>query len=272
MKRFLFFFLGILPISVFAEGGLPDKPYIYVEGKAEIQKPADIAILTFDLVVRAADQPKANEQLQSQANKIFALLKDRKIGENDVIAENLTSEPEFEQEEAYPRRRGKLIDYRVTRTFKVKVRDTTVFPKLVNDILAIGGVEFSNIESGFSKEKELENQIWDKALADARERAEKTLKAMGMKIDSTFAVSPVVFPEIQSKLFGYGAVAREAVEVQRSHDDQSRQRSREENTPNLAQLQAGEENEEHENLMQSERGSHRRIEPGPVAAQRKWIG
>jgi len=215
MKRFLFFFLGILPISVFAEGGLPDKPYIYVEGKAEIQKPADIAILTFDLVVRAADQPKANEQLQSQANKIFALLKDRKIGENDVIAQNLTSEPEFEQEEAYPRRRGKLIDYRVTRTFKVKVRDTTVFPKLVNDILAIGGVEFSNIESGFSKEKELENQIWDKALADARERAEKTLKAMGMKIDSTFAVSPVAFPEIQSKLFGYGAVAREAVEVQR---------------------------------------------------------
>jgi uncharacterized protein YggE len=171
--------------------------------------------LTFDLVVRAADLPKANEQLQSQANRIFALLKDRKIAENDVIAENLTSEPEFEQEETYPRRRGKLIDYRVTRTFKVKVRDIAAFPKLVNDLLVLGDVEFSQIESGLSKQKEIQEQIWDKALSNARERAEKTLKAMGMKIDSVFAVSPVAFPEIQSKFFGLGAVAPVEAEVQR---------------------------------------------------------
>lgn len=214
MKRFVFA-LPLLPILVFAEGGLPDKPYIYVEGRAEIQKPADIAILAFDLVVRAADQPKANEQLQSVANRVFGLLNGRKIGENDVIAENLTSEPEFEQEESYPRRRGKLIDYKVTRTFRVKIRDVALFPKIVNDLLAIGGVEFSSVESGFSKEKEMENQIWDKALGNARERAEKTVKAMGMKIDSIFAVSPVAFPEIQSKLFGLGPSTGVAAEVQR---------------------------------------------------------
>jgi uncharacterized protein YggE len=215
MKHFLFLLLLILPVSLFAEGGLPDKPYIYVEGKAEIEKPADIAILTFDLVVRAADQPKANEQLQAEANKIFGLFNSRKIGENDVIAENLTSEPEFEQEETYPRRRGKLIDYRVTRTFKVKVRDVTAFPKLVNDLLAIGDVQFSEIQGALSKQKEIQEQIWEKALSNARERAEKTLKAMGMKIDSVFAVSPVIFPEIQSKFLGLGAGEPVAAEVQR---------------------------------------------------------
>jgi uncharacterized protein YggE len=215
MKRFLFLFLAVFPTSVFAEGGLPDKPYIYVEGKAEIQKQADLAILTFDLVVRAADQTKANEQLQSDASKILALLNSRKIAENDVIAESLTSEPEFEQEETYPRRRGKLIDYRVTRNFRVKVRDVTAFPKLVNDLLAMGDVEFSNIESGLSKEKEVENQIWEKAIANARERADKTVKAMGMKIDTVFAVSPVAFPELQSKVFGMGQGAGVTAEVQR---------------------------------------------------------
>jgi uncharacterized protein YggE len=203
MKRSLVFFLVVLPISVLAQGGLPDQAYIYIEGRAEIQKLADTAILTFDLVVRATDQPKANEQLQSTANKIFALLKEWKIRENDIVAENLTSEPEFEQEETYPRRRGKLIDYRVTRTFKVKVRDVTVFPKLVNDLLAIGGVEFSNIEGGLSNEKDVQNQIWEKALTNARERAERTLKAMEMKVDSVFAVSPVTFPEIQQRIFRF---------------------------------------------------------------------
>jgi len=37
-----------LPLSLFAQGGLPDKPYIYVEGKAEIEKPADMVTLRFD--------------------------------------------------------------------------------------------------------------------------------------------------------------------------------------------------------------------------------
>ena len=214
MSRFLFLSLAIFPISVFAGDGLPDRPYIYVQGKAEIQKPADLAILNFDIVVRAPDQPKANDQLQSEANKVFDLLKSRKIAETDVIAENLNSEPEFEQEETSPRRRGKLLDYRVVRTFRVKIRDVTVFPKLVNDLLAIGGVEFSGIESGFSKEKELEIQIWDKALANARERADSTAKAMGMKIDSVFAVSPVAFLEIESKIFGT-AIGSRGAEVER---------------------------------------------------------
>ena len=66
MKRFLFFSLIICPISLFADGGLPDKPYIYVEGKAEIQKPADMAILTFDLVVRATGGKQGHRSAQQQ--------------------------------------------------------------------------------------------------------------------------------------------------------------------------------------------------------------
>src|SRR5438874_7994908 len=123
MKRFLLFSLVIFPLTVFAEGGLPDKPYIYVQGNAEIKKPADIVTMRFDLVGRAPDQPKANADVQSKANKIFNLLKERKIADNDVIAEDLRSEPEYEQEENYARGHGKLIGYKVTRPFQIKVRD-----------------------------------------------------------------------------------------------------------------------------------------------------
>src|SRR5438034_11269219 len=98
MKRCLFFSLLILPISVLAEGGLPNQPYIYVEGKAEIQKLADMVTLRFEVVARDPAQPKANQEVQAKAIKIFDLLKSRKIAENDVIAESLRSEPEFEDE------------------------------------------------------------------------------------------------------------------------------------------------------------------------------
>jgi uncharacterized protein YggE len=95
----------------------------------------------------------------------------------------------------------------VTRPFSVKVRDVTAFPKLVDELIALGGVEFSGIDAGVSDEKTLQDEIWKKALANARERADKTLKEIGMKIDSIFAVSPVTFPEIRQRIFGYSEVS-----------------------------------------------------------------
>jgi len=117
------------------------------------------------------------------------------------------SEADFEQSEGYgyPRNRGKLIGYVVTRQFAVKVRDVTAFPKLVDDLIAAANVEFTGIEGSFSKGEDVSNELWDKALADARKQAEKTVKQMGMKIDSVFAISPVPIPEIQSTMFPKGA-------------------------------------------------------------------
>jgi uncharacterized protein YggE len=90
----------------------------------------------------------------------------------------------------------------VTRPFEVKVREVAAFPKLGDELVSIQGVEFSGIDGGLAKEKEIEPEVWQKALANAREQAEKTLKPIGMKIDSVFAVSPVSFPEIRSRIFG----------------------------------------------------------------------
>jgi uncharacterized protein YggE len=69
-------------------------------------------------------------------------------------------------------------------------------------------VEFSGIDAGLSKEKELQDEVWEKALSNAREKAEKTLKGASMKIDSIFAISPVAFPQISQSIFrGGGEVA-----------------------------------------------------------------
>jgi uncharacterized protein YggE len=213
MKPFAFLFLLLVPILVFAEGGLPDRPYIYVEGKAEIEKTADIMIVRFDIVGRAPQQPKANEEVQTKANKIFGLLKDRKIGDNDVIAEDIRSQPEFQKGDEYSDNRGKIIGYKVSRTFQIKLRDVAAFPKLVDDLINVGA-EFYGIEGGLAKQKEIESETWEKALANAREQANKTLRPLNMKIDSVFAVSPVSFPSIQTDFFGEGAISFRSAEMQ----------------------------------------------------------
>jgi uncharacterized protein YggE len=61
----------------------------------------------------------------------------------------------------------------------------------------------------------VQEELWEKALADARERAEKTARVLGVKIDSVFAASRVAFPQIISEMFGSpdDVVSRERVVV-----------------------------------------------------------
>lgn len=215
MKRFLFLPLLMLPIAAFAESGLPDKPYIYVQGSAESEKAPDIVTLTFDLIGHAPQRSKANDDVQSRAAKVFDMLAKLKISKDDTIADDFRTEEEFEESEG-GRKTQKVIGYVVRRIFQVKVRDVKIFPKLVDDLIATVNAEFSSYESikeGYSKEKEVDKQLWEDAVANSRAEAERTLKNTGMKVDSIYAISPVPIPEITSRMFPKGESGKERVVV-----------------------------------------------------------
>jgi uncharacterized protein YggE len=109
------------------------------------------------------------------------------------VAQDLQSEPKYERDEADQNKRGQLIGYVVTRSFKVNVRDLTKYGKLGDQIMALGGIRLGYISGELSDREKLGEELWPKAIANAREQAEKTLKPMGMKIDSVFAVSSIDF-------------------------------------------------------------------------------
>ena len=210
MKTFFIIVIALTPALLFGDGGLPDKPFIYVKGSAETEKPADIVILKFDLVGRAPDLAKANEDVQTRTAKVFDMLAKRSIGKDDTIADDFRTETEMEEGDKPERKRGKVIGYLVDRGFEVKIRDIKTFPKLIDDLIATVNAEFAgygNIKEEYSKQKELEKQLWEEAVANARTDAERTLKNTGMKIDSIFAISPVGISEIASGMFPKGGSA-----------------------------------------------------------------
>ena len=210
MKTLVVCAFALVPLTAVAAAevaglaGLPNQPFLYVEGKAEIQKPPDLISLHFDIKGRNADQGKANQEVQAKAKKVFALLKEAKVEDRDVVAQDLRSEPEYESDEADQKKRGKLIGYVVTRSFKVTVRDLTKYGRLGDQIMNLGGVYLSYISSEVSDREKLGEELWPKAIANAREKAEKTLKPMGMKIDSVFAVSSIDFGEIRGEFLNSG--------------------------------------------------------------------
>jgi uncharacterized protein YggE len=211
MKTFVVCVFALFSLTVVAAGsevaglaGLPNQPFLYVVGKAAIEKEPDIISLHFDITGRNADQGKANQEVQAKANRLFALFKEAKIEDRDVVAEGLASEPEFERDETDEKKRGKLIGYVVTRSFNVNIRDLTKYGKLGDQIMALGGVKLRYVSSEVSNREKIGEELWPKAIANAREQAEKTLKPMGMKIDSVFAVSSIDFGEIKGEFLRGG--------------------------------------------------------------------
>lgn len=211
MKTFVFSAVALVSLTVLAAGsdvaglaGLPNHPFLYVEGRAEIEQAPDLISLHFDISGRNADQGKANQEVQAKAKKLFALLKEAKIEDRDVVAQDLQSEPEFERDEADQNKRGKLIGYVVTRSFKVTVRNLIQYGKLGDQIMELGSVKLDYVSGELSDREKLGEELWPKAIANARENAEKTLKPMGMKIDSVFAVSSIDFGDIKGEFLKGG--------------------------------------------------------------------
>lgn len=200
MKTFLALFIALTPF-VLADA-LPNVPYLFVQGSAEVERKADSVWLKFALSVTDADVTKANGAVQKQASKVFALLKAAEIPDEDVIASDILSDNEYDQAGGYGVR-GKFLGYRVQREFAVKVRALAKFPKMINDLFALNVRYFKGVTEEYSKAKKAEQETQEMAMESARAEADKSARIAGMKVDSVWAISSETFPQIQNRMLGY---------------------------------------------------------------------
>ena len=198
MKRFL---LAVLcfPVCAFADVGLPNQPYIYVEGNGKIQRAPDMVTLTFSLGAFDHELAAAAKKVQKQAAKVFALLDGEKVAQKDVVAESIRWQTETEDGSISPGKH-EAKGYAVSRDFSVVVRDVGEFPRVVDGLLALGVESFSAVEAGLSDQEALSDEVHAKAMANAREQAGKTLQEEKMKVDSVYAVSSLPFTQIQGDI------------------------------------------------------------------------
>jgi len=199
MKTFLLLFVVFTTLA-WADG-LPTVPYLYVEGNAEVEKKADLVSLRFKLSATDAEVSKANSAVQTQALKVFALLKAAGIADQDVIAGDIESDAEYDETQGFGTK-GKFRGYRVQREFTVKVRELVQFPKLVNDLFAANVRYFDGVTPEYSKAKDTEQEAQEMAIKDARTAADKMAGLSGMKVDSVWAISPIPFSQIQRQMLG----------------------------------------------------------------------
>lgn len=151
---------------------------IQVTAEAEIELPADQVLLQIQLNYRDYDNVKtAFDQHKAAEAKLLKLIKDLKLSSSDVEFSLLSFNRQMEYEA-----NSKMREYFVTQqTVTLRLQDIKAYPDVVIRLVNGG---FSNVSTGFtsSKLKDFPEELLQKAVAQAKKKAEVIAKAADRKL------------------------------------------------------------------------------------------
>ena len=182
------------------------KREITVQGRGEVQARPDVARLTLSVNTGPQQSAKAALELLSRRFRaVAAAVKTLGIKEEDVKTTNLSINPQVDYSEGRQILRG----FVASESIEVKIRDL----EKVGEVLARTTVEGVNQAGGIEFEiddpEKLREQAEEKAIADARENAQRLARALGVGLGrvKTFSVGAV--PTHIPPIFAARAIAAE---------------------------------------------------------------
>jgi uncharacterized protein YggE len=177
---------------------IPDYPFVFVVGKADIDKPPNIATCT--LAVRAIDQDpgKAQSTVDGRLKSILATLSAKQVSPNDVESFNvykriLTNE---NSDKALATIRG----YDVSRSLKFTARQLDSLPAIEESLVGSANVENVTCQFDRTDRAAIEAELLAKAIQSARSQADKMAEPLGRHVSAAAAVSRSPFDSIAASL------------------------------------------------------------------------
>ncbi len=186
--------LGLLTLSACgapaaASGTSQEQPHtISVTGNGVAYGKPDIATAQIGVQSRNADPAQAVDDANTKMNAIVTALKGLGIDEKDIQTTNFSVSA---QQDVDPET-GKVKDtftYVVDNTVSVTVRDLSKVGDVLGKAVGAGANSIYGVNFSVSDQSALEAAARDKAMADAKARAEQLAKAAGVTLDKPMTIS-----------------------------------------------------------------------------------
>ena len=174
--------------------GVPASNTINVSGEGDVFAIPDTATFTVTVDESAADVQTAQTSATKKANDIITYLKQQGIADTDVQTTDYSVNPKYDyQQSSCPASSGgavvycppgkQVLDgYEVSQTLTVKVRDTQKAGTILAGVGSLGASNVSGLSFTVADQNLIEQQARDKAIADARQKADELAKSLGVHI------------------------------------------------------------------------------------------
>ena len=169
---------------------------ISVTGEAKISAPPDLAQIDGGVTSEAKTAREASEANNAAMGKVLLALKGAGIDEKDYQTSRLSLQPQSSSKSNGP---PTITGYRASNRVTIRLRDVTKVANVIDTLVGAGANDIGGINFMVSQASKLLDEAREKAIADARRKAEIYAKAAGVTLGAPLSISesgapaPIVF-------------------------------------------------------------------------------
>ncbi|WP_257170069.1 SIMPL domain-containing protein [Bradyrhizobium sp. SRS-191] len=179
----------LLVAAIVASAALPaladdiarqDTPAITVSGEGSVQAPPDLAQIDAGVASDAKTAREAAEANNAAMAKVLQALKTAWIADKDVQTSRLSLQPQYAQ----TNRPGQttVTGYRASNRVTIKLHDVAKVANVIDAVVAAGANDVGNVFFSVAEPSKLLDEAREKAVTDARRKAEIYAKAAGVTL------------------------------------------------------------------------------------------
>jgi uncharacterized protein YggE len=161
-------------------------PMISVTGEATVSVPPDQAQIDGGVTSDAKTAREASDANNAAMGKVLLALKGAGIDEKDYQTSRLSLQPQYAPNRSGP---SPVVGYRASNRVTVKLRDVTKVANIIDVLVGAGANELGGINFVVSQASKLLDDAREKAIADARRKAEIYAKAAGVTLGEALSIS-----------------------------------------------------------------------------------
>jgi len=178
---------GLLAAPALAQTAPP--PAISVTGEATVQVAPDQAQIDGGVANDAKTAREASDANNAAMGKVLLALKGAGIEEKDYQTSRLSLQPQYVQNRAAASGPPTVVGYRASNRVSIKLRDVTRVASVIDLLVTAGANDIGNIAFTVTQASKLLDEAREKAVADARRKAEIYAKAAGVTLGAPLSIA-----------------------------------------------------------------------------------
>ncbi len=170
-----------------------------VSGEGKIYVKPDLAVVEASVVAQNKDFRLVQSEADTKMANVINFLKESGIEDKDIKTIQYNLQPQYDYSwcriSEFPVYcPPKLVDYILTQTIQIKVRDFEKLGNIIGNLSAVGVNQISGINFTVEKADEYQNKVREEAIAKAQAKALNISKASGVKLGKIIAVNEGTAP------------------------------------------------------------------------------
>lgn len=166
-------------------------PAISVSGEATVSAPPDEAQIDAGVASDAKTAREAAEANNAAMTKVLQALKGASLSDRDYQTSRLSLQPQYA-----PNRPGQatVVGYRASNRVSIRLHDVSKVASIIDAVVSAGANDVGNISFTVAEPSRLLDQAREKAVVDARRKAEIYAKAAGVTLGQPLSISEAGSP------------------------------------------------------------------------------